>query len=89
MHLAMTMPSTMVESPGSVRMMSAAARAASVAMMRVYVCVCVREKERERERESVRKRERDREREVKLSCDYQRRGSYRKHNKKTNEKKKI
>ena len=44
MHLAMTMPSTMVESPGSVSTISAAARAASVANER--------QTDRERERES-------------------------------------
>ena len=49
MHLAMTMPSTMVDSPGSVRMMSAAARAASVA-----------KEERESERQEDTKKVRDR-----------------------------
>ena len=55
MHLAMTMPSTMVDSPGSVRMMSAAARAASVAKEE-------RESERQEDTKKVRDRQTKRER---------------------------
>ena len=55
MHLAMTMPSTMVDSPGSVRMMSAAARAASVAREE-------RESERQEDTKKVRDRQTKRER---------------------------
>ena len=67
MHLAMTMPSTMVDSPGSVRMMSAAARAASVAREereseRQEDTKKVRDRQTKRESERVSVRERDRKR---------------------------